>query len=79
MLDKGMLDGGLELADKVFSECLFDEPDLLDTWTNLPDHPLQQEEPNGDRHWIKSSPALQVLLIPLMRQSQQKSSAFIIC
>ena len=27
MLDKGMLDGGLELADKVFS-CLFDEPDL---------------------------------------------------
>ena len=28
MLDKGMLDGGLELADEVFSECLFDEHDL---------------------------------------------------
>ena len=60
MLDGGMLDGGLEQADKVFSMCLFDEPDLLDTWENVPEHPLQLEEPNGDRHWIESSPALQV-------------------
>lgn len=60
MLDSGMLSGGLEEADKVFSRCLFDEPVLLDVWNGTTEHPLQLEEPNGDRHWIESSPALQV-------------------
>ena len=62
MLDTGMLGGGLQQADKVFTRCLFDEPDLLEIWKNVPEHPLQLEEPNGDRHWIESSPALQVIL-----------------
>ncbi|KAL3872342.1 hypothetical protein ACJMK2_040272 [Sinanodonta woodiana] len=53
------IDGGIELADRVFSSTLFPESDLLQTWTNLPQHPLQEDEPNGDRHWIESSPTLQ--------------------
>ena len=60
MLDSGMLGGGLEEADKVFSHCLFDEPVLLDVWNMIPEHPLQAEEPDGDRHWIADSPTLQV-------------------
>ena len=63
MLDSGMLGGGLEAADKVFSRCLFDEPVLLDVWNTIPEHPLQAEESDGDRHWIDDSPTLQVYLI----------------
>ena len=55
------LDGGVPLADKVFSKALFQtEDDLLDIWSALPPHPLIQDEPHGDRHWIMNSPALQV-------------------
>ena len=60
MLDSGMLGGGLEAADKVFSWCLFDEPVLLEVWNTIPEHPLQAEETDGDRHWIDDSPTLQV-------------------
>jgi len=36
------LDGGIDVADKVFGEALFmDEPDLLYVWVNVPQHPLQ--------------------------------------
>jgi len=54
------IDGGVDLADRIFSKTLFDEDGLLKTWKEMPMHPLQEEEPNGDRNWIESSPALQV-------------------
>ncbi|CAG5115222.1 unnamed protein product, partial [Candidula unifasciata] len=54
------LDGGLEVADRIFARTLFGEDDiLLQTWNDVPKHVLQQEEPGGDRHWVKSSPILQ--------------------
>lgn len=47
------LDGGIKIVDRVFSETLFKEyPDLLNVWINLPPHPLQEQEPLGDRKWI---------------------------
>ncbi|KAH9500714.1 hypothetical protein Btru_076335 [Bulinus truncatus] len=56
------LDGGIEVADKIFSKALFDDDEvLLHTWNDLPKHVLQQQEPGGDRRWVKSSPILQKL------------------
>ncbi|XP_069695951.1 ribonuclease 3 isoform X4 [Periplaneta americana] len=56
------LDGGIEVADKVFAETLFkQDPDLLDVWVNYPPHPLQEQEPLGDRKWIPSFELLQNL------------------
>lgn len=56
------LDGGIEIADKVFAETLFkQDPDLLDVWVNYPPHPLQEQEPLGDRKWIPSFELLQNL------------------
>ncbi|VVC31372.1 Double-stranded RNA-binding domain,Ribonuclease III domain,Ribonuclease III [Cinara cedri] len=56
------LDGGIEVADRVFGETLFkDSPKYLDIWVNYPKHPLQQQEPKGDRRWIKTSLLLQKL------------------
>lgn len=58
------LDGGIEITDRIFSQTLFnDSESLLQTWRQLPLHPLQEDEPNGDRHWIPSSPALQKLVL----------------
>ena len=38
---------------QVFGKAMFgSESDLFETWTDLPHHPLQIQEPNGDRHWI---------------------------
>lgn len=55
------LDGGLEVVDHIFGRTLFEkDPTCLQTWLDLPLHPLQEDEPGGDRHWIESSPALQV-------------------
>lgn len=48
------LDGDIKIADKVFSIALMDDPDLKEIWDNYPLHPLQQQEPNGDRQWIES-------------------------
>lgn len=57
------LDCGVELADKVFSDSMFGaEPDLFETWSELPLHPLQTQEPNGDRHWIPTYPVLQKMV-----------------
>ena len=28
------------------------DPALYETWVDLPKHPLQNQEPDGDRHWI---------------------------
>ncbi|XP_015126931.1 ribonuclease 3 [Diachasma alloeum] len=56
------LDGGIEVADRVFGETLFqNECDLLSVWVNYPRHPLQEQEPTGDRQWISSFEFLQKL------------------
>lgn len=56
------LDGGINVVDKVFSETLFKESsDLLEVWIQLPLHPLQEQEPTGDRQWIEKFELLQKL------------------
>nr|KAI8732245.1 ribonuclease 3-like [Biomphalaria glabrata] len=56
------LDGGIDVVDRIFSKALFDDDEiLLHTWNDLPKHVLQQQEPGGDRRWVKSSPILQKL------------------
>lgn len=56
------LDGGIEVADRVFGETLFKcEEDLGKVWVNYPRHPLQEQEPTGDRQWIPSFELLQKL------------------
>ncbi|KMQ94989.1 ribonuclease 3-like protein [Lasius niger] len=56
------LDGGIEVADRVFGETLFkSEKDLAKVWVNYPRHPLQEQEPTGDRQWIPSFELLQKL------------------
>ena len=55
------LDGGINEADRIFGEALFgSDPELHETWTRLKHHPLQLQEPAGDRHWIEAYPVLQV-------------------
>jgi ribonuclease-3 len=57
------LDGGINEADKVFAHALFgSEPGLHETWTKFNPHPLQMQEPGGDRHWIKAFPVLQRMI-----------------
>lgn len=49
-------------ADKVFGNTLYgDDDECLDIWFNYPPHPLQEQEPLGDRKWISQFPLLQVL------------------
>jgi ribonuclease-3 len=56
-----------QVADKVFAETLFrNDPDLLDVWVNYPPHPLQEQEPLGDRKWIPSFELLQVSVCVLL-------------
>lgn len=56
------LDGGIEVADKVFGLTLWkQEANLADVWMNYPLHPLQEQEPAGDRQWIEHFPVLQKL------------------
>lgn len=56
------LDGGIAVADRVFGKTFYkDSPELLDIWVNYPKHPLQEQEPDGDRKWIKTLPLLQKL------------------
>ncbi|KAK2718891.1 ribonuclease 3-like [Artemia franciscana] len=57
------LDGGWEVADRVFAKVFhMDDPRLYSVWTNLLPHPLQEQEPQGDRHLISSYPVLQRLV-----------------
>ncbi|CAG9823289.1 unnamed protein product [Phaedon cochleariae] len=57
------LDGGIEVADQVFSMTfLHDKPELHEIWVNIPAHPLQEQEPLGDRHWIEKFELLQSLV-----------------
>ncbi|ODN01408.1 Ribonuclease 3 [Orchesella cincta] len=56
------LDGTIDAADRVFGNTLFGtNPLLLWRWAHYPKHPLQQEEPKGDRHWVSSHSVLQKL------------------
>lgn len=56
------LDGGIEVADYVFSNTLYhDDAELYEIWMELPPLPLQQQEPDGDRHWIEKYELLQKL------------------
>ncbi|XP_054279725.1 ribonuclease 3 [Macrosteles quadrilineatus] len=56
------LDGGIEVADKVFGQALFKEhTNLLEVWVDYPPHPLQEQEPLGDRKWIPVFELLQKL------------------
>lgn len=56
------LDGGIKVPDKVFGQTLFkDHLELYEIWKNLPPHPLQAQEPNGDRRHIPNVKVLQTL------------------
>ena len=56
------LDGGIDVADRVFSHTLFaDNPPLLDVWVNYPKHPIVRQEPDGDRAYIDRYPRLKEL------------------
>lgn len=56
------LDGGIEVADRVFGKTFFgDSLELHDIWVNYPKHPLQEQEPEGDRKWINTFPLLKKL------------------
>ncbi|CAB3375284.1 Hypothetical predicted protein [Cloeon dipterum] len=57
------LDGGIDIADRVFSETFFKGDGVLaNVWIRYPKHPLQQEEPSGDRHWVPKHLTLQKLV-----------------
>ncbi|CAH0686174.1 unnamed protein product [Spodoptera exigua] len=57
------LDAGIDVADRVFALALWhNQPDLLDVWTKERAHPLQEQEPLGDRKYIKDFEFLQRLV-----------------
>lgn len=57
-----LLDGGIEMGDRVFAYALFQEDDnLRHIWVNYPPHPLQEQEPLGDRHHVESFEMLKTL------------------
>lgn len=52
-----------QVADKVFSSTFFNtNPELHEVWVSLPPHPLQEQEPLGDRQWIEKFDILQNLV-----------------
>lgn len=56
------LDSTVQVTDRVFSLALWhNEPDLLEVWTKERRHPLQEQEPLGDRKYIKNFEFLQKL------------------
>jgi len=55
------LEDGLKTVTELFTKLAFDEEELREVWTNLPKHPLQAQQPDGDRHLIASSELLQKL------------------
>ncbi|KAG5668838.1 hypothetical protein PVAND_016760 [Polypedilum vanderplanki] len=56
-----LLDGDIKIADKVFSIALMDDLELKEIWDNYPPHPLQSQEPDGDRKWIEQFELLKSL------------------
>nr|SZF06515.1 Ribonuclease 3 [Psoroptes ovis] len=62
------LDGGIEIADRIFSSTLFDGDDeqsklLHKIWIEYPPHPIQSQYPDGDRHLIEKVNRLKELSI----------------
>ncbi|KAL4715684.1 hypothetical protein ACJJTC_006263 [Scirpophaga incertulas] len=56
------LDSGLQVAHHVFALALWhNEPELLEVWNRERAHPLQEQEPLGDRKYIKNFEFLQKL------------------
>lgn len=56
------LDSDLNTVSNVLSKTLWDTEetrDIYQTWINLPQHPIQAQLPNGDRHLIKNTKILQ--------------------
>lgn len=52
-----------QVADKVFGNTFYkSESDSLVQWFNIPLHPLQEQEPLGDRKWIADFEVLQVIM-----------------
>ena len=50
------------MADRVFALALWhNQPDLLEVWVKERAHPLQEQEPLGDRKYIKDFEFLQQL------------------
>lgn len=50
------------MADRVFAIALWKgQPDLLEAWKKPRLHPLQEQEPYGDRRWLDQYPFLQNL------------------
>lgn len=57
------LDGGIAVADRIFGSTLFNSDNVLtDVWFDYPPHPLQDQEPQGDRVWIEKFKILQDLM-----------------
>lgn len=52
------MEAGLETAQKLLTKFLWDDETLQDIWINMPKHPLQEEEPESDRHFIPNVPIL---------------------
>ncbi|XP_028174506.1 ribonuclease 3 isoform X2 [Ostrinia furnacalis] len=56
------LDAGIDVADQVFSLALwYNEKEMLEVWSKERAHPLQEQEPLGDRKYIKDFEFLQRL------------------
>ncbi|XP_045452237.1 ribonuclease 3 [Melitaea cinxia] len=56
------LDAGLQVTDRVFGLALwYHDPILLEVWSKERPHPLQDQEPLGDRKYIKNFEFLQKL------------------
>lgn len=58
-----LLDADILTADKVFSIALMDDLELKEMWDNYPRHPLQLQEPDGDRQFIENFELLKNLKI----------------
>ncbi|CAF4855599.1 unnamed protein product [Pieris macdunnoughi] len=58
------LDAGLEVTDRVFAQALWhNEPNLYEIWMKERAHSLQEQEPLGDRQYIKDFEFLQKLTV----------------
>ncbi|XP_063538645.1 ribonuclease 3 [Cydia strobilella] len=56
------LDGALQVSDRVFSLALwYNKSELLEVWNKERAHPLQEQEPLGDRKYIRDFKFLQKL------------------
>lgn len=55
--------GGVMVPDKVFSYAMWVDNDVWkEVWDNYPPHPLQEQEPLGDRHWVSNYELLKKLI-----------------